>query len=165
MVNPDESWTDVKDFGHAPTAEDIANTFKVSTTVPTTEGKEPDEKENKDLANAVGVGALEGGLVESAIKYGKEAEEDIAPISGRVGGVLKGIAVVAGAIATYQAGREWYEYPTWGNFFKVVGNASITVLAGAGRLNPLVGVGLTILELTVATDKIYEGIGRLAGDK
>lgn len=40
------------------------------------------------------------GLVESAIKYGKGAEEYIAPISGRFGAALKGGAVLAGAYAT-----------------------------------------------------------------
>lgn len=119
----------------------------------------------KDLENAVGVGTLEAGLIESAVKYGKDAEEEIAPIEGAVGGALKGIAVVAGAIATYQAAKEWQEHPSWGNAFKVVGNLGITVFAGMGRLNPLVGVGLTILDLTGATDKIYEGLGKLSGDK
>jgi len=165
VVNPDGSITVTGDLDGPPSTGGSSDETKPSTTEPTAGGGEPDENKGKDLANWTGAGALEGGLVESAIKYGKGAEEDIAPISGRVGGVLKGIAVVAGAIATYQAGREWYEHPTWGNFFKVVGNASITVLAGAGRLNPLVGVGLTILDLTGATDKIYEGLERVAGDK
>jgi len=142
---------------------EVEGNLKRSTTEKTGES-EPDEAGKKNIANAVGVGTLEAGLMESAVKYGKGAEKDLGSVAGKAEGVLRGIAVVAGAIATYQAWKEYSEHPTWGNFFKVVGNGSITVLAGVGRLNPLVGVGLAILDLTGATDKIYEGLGKLAGD-
>ncbi|HVU55071.1 MAG TPA: RHS repeat-associated core domain-containing protein, partial [Puia sp.] len=168
---PDGSWNgihrmDAVSSGAQSSTADIGSSeTKLSTTGPTTEKKEPDQQTYKDIGTWAGVAALEGGLVESAIKYGKGAEEDIAPISGEVGAALKGIAVVAGAIATYKAGKEFYEHPSWGNFFKVAGNAGITIFAGIGRLNPLVGVGLAILDLTGATDKIYERLGKMAGDK
>ncbi len=162
-VNPDGSWTETKVLD-GPLQTGAGTETKPSTTAPTAEGGEPDEKENKDLENAVGVGVLEAGLIESAVKYGKEAEEDLAPIAGKLEVTLRSFAVVGGAIATYQAGREFYNHPTWGGFFKVAGNATITGFAFGGRLNPLVGVGLAILDLTGATDEIYKGIARLAGD-
>jgi hypothetical protein len=148
---------------------------KPSTTKVDLANVEPDQKGGESggieggklnpVATWAGVGALEGGLVESAIKYGKGAAEDIEPIEGVVGGALKGIAVVAGAIATYQATKELIEHPTIGNGLKVAGNLAITILASASRLNPLVGVGLTILDLTGATDAIYKGLGKVFGDK
>jgi len=163
-VGDDYGFTKDGKFAYISSITISSGNLKLSTTEPPLEGGEPDNKGNNDVANAVGVGALEAGLIESAIKYGKGAAEDIEPIEGVVGGALKGIAVVAGAIATYQAGKEWYEHPTWGGAFKVLGNAGITALAGFGRLNPVVAVGLTILDLTGATDKIYAGLGKLVGD-
>ncbi|WP_459067231.1 hypothetical protein [Flavitalea flava] len=71
----------------------------------------------------------------------------------------------AGAIATYEAGKEFYNEPTLGNGLKVVGNVVITALAGFERLNPLIGIGLTILDLTGTTDAFYKGLGSIFGDK
>ena len=170
-LNSDGTATAVGEGGTKPDATG-ATTGDVANTEPDQKGGEAGGKEGgaeggklDPLLTYAGVGALEGGLVESAIKYGKGAAEEIEPIEGVVGGALKGIAVVAGAIATYKAAQEFYEHRTLGNGLKVIGNLGITILAGAGRLNPLIGVGLTILDLTGATDAIYKGIGKFFGDK
>jgi hypothetical protein len=57
--------------------------------------------ELNSIATWSGVIALEGGLVESAAKYGKGAAEDLEPIEGTLKGALKGIAVVIGAIMVF----------------------------------------------------------------
>lgn len=118
----------------------------------------------KNLSTQAGVVALEGGLIESAIKYGEGGEKELGNLAKPVAGVLRGIAVVAGAIATINSAIEFNKNPTMGNGLKVMGNLSLTILSGMARMNPLIGIGLSILDLSGATDSIYEATGKLFGD-
>jgi hypothetical protein len=47
----------------------------------------------------------------------------------------------------------------------MVGNATVTGLVLFERMNPVIGTALAIADTFSWTDKLYEGIGTLFGDK
>lgn len=124
-------------------------------------GGEPGGVEQEDILKGTAMGALEGGLVETAIKYGVGAEEDLGSLAKPTSDVLRGVGVVAGIINTVAAVKDFSENPTVGNGLKIIGNIAVTAITAAGRLNPIAGVVLAVLDLTGVSDKIYEGLGSL----
>jgi len=52
-----------------------------------------------------------------------------------------------------------------GNFLKLVATTSYTSLSIAGKINPVVGGLMAVLELSGATDAIYKSLGKSLGDK
>jgi RHS repeat-associated protein len=94
-LNSDGTATPVGEGGTNTSAKG-ASGGDIANTEPDQKGGEAGGKEGgveggklDPLLTYAGVGALEGGLVESAIKYGKGAAEEIEPIEGVVGGALK----------------------------------------------------------------------------
>ena len=104
-----------------------------------------------NIVGAIGVNmGLKEGLIELAQKtanVGKSGEKYLS--------LTKAIGKVSGITGT---GIAWYDYfnkPTTGGLVKAFSNTGLMIV----RINPLIGVGIGIMDLTGGSDWIYNRVG------
>ena len=71
---------------------------------------------------------------------------------------IKGVKLLGKFTGLTSAGFAWYDYinnPTTGNLIQAISNSGLVFL----RINPLIGIGVGILDVTGASDYIYDLIG------
>ncbi len=103
------------------------------------------------IAGGIGVNmSMKEGMIELAQESG-----DI----GRAGSTYLKITKILGtATGVVGAGTAWYDYynkPTTGGLVKAISNTGLVFL----RVNPFVGVGIGILDLTGGSDWLYNQVG------
>lgn len=73
--------------------------------------------------------------------------------------VVKGLGTALGVVGAVDAGIDFYNNPTPGNFLKLSVNTALLV----GKVNPIVAVGVGLLDVTGATDYMYESVDNALG--
>lgn len=111
-------------------------------------------------AAAIGVGQL-----ENAAARATAAAENVDDIRRGVDAIrtttgvtkaLDGLGIVSGIIDAGVAVTQAWNNPTAGNITKAVLKSGLAVLEVTGRVNPVAGIVIGILDLIGATDALFE---------
>lgn len=73
--------------------------------------------------------------------------------------IVKGLGTALGVVGAVDAGIDFYNNPTPGTFLKLSVNTALLV----GKVNPIVAVGVGLLDVTGATDYVYESVDNAFG--
>jgi hypothetical protein len=85
----------------------------------------------------------------------KKFVPNIGNATQKLGDVVKGVGIVGGFIDAGIAIKQAWDNPTPGNVLKATFKGTLAVLEAYGRVNPLVGVALGILDFSGATDALF----------
>jgi RHS repeat-associated protein len=86
----------------------------------------------------------------------KKFEPDVGKGINKLGDITKGVGLVTSLVDAGLAIKQAYENPTAGNITKTLFKSTMVAIEAYGKVNPVVGIFLGILDLSGATDALFK---------
>lgn len=86
----------------------------------------------------------------------KKFEPDVGKGINKLGDITKGVGLVTSLVDAGLAIKQAYENPTAGNITKALFKSTMVAIEAYGKVNPVVGIFLGILDLSGATDALFK---------